>query len=69
MVNKCNSEAHLVLLKADVEFLWWWWGLHSHFHIQPNYSVEVKVVLLNYVVPKSFVGIAIPTKAVGMLVA
>ena len=26
---------------------WWWvvggggWGLHSHFHVQPNYSVEV----------------------------
>ena len=18
-----------------------WWGLHSHFHVQPNYSVEV----------------------------
>ena len=18
-----------------------WWGLHSHFHVQPNYNVEV----------------------------
>ena len=31
-----------------VEFLWYcggmgWggWGLHSHFHVQPSYSVEV----------------------------
>ena len=28
------------LLKATIEFLWWG-GLHSHFHGQPNYSVEV----------------------------
>ena len=32
-------------LKATVEFLWGggggWWGLQSHFHVQPNYSVEV----------------------------
>ena len=36
----------LRLTYAAVEFLWWgggggWWGLHSHFHAQPNYSVEV----------------------------
>ena len=30
----------LRLLKATVEFLWWV-GLQSHFHVQPNYSVEV----------------------------
>ena len=37
-----------------VEFLWWggvggegWSGLHSHFRVQPNYSVEV---VLCYVV-------------------
>ena len=27
-----------------IEFLWWagwWWGFHSHFRVQPNYSVEV----------------------------
>ena len=34
-------------MEAAVEFVWmggvrWWWlSLHSHFHIQPNYSVEV----------------------------
>ena len=34
---------NLRLLKASVEFPWWWGGvgLHSHFHVQPNYSVEV----------------------------
>ena len=39
-------NAVLRLFKATVEFLWWggWWGLQSHFHVQPNYSV--KVVLL-----------------------
>ena len=37
----------LRLTEAGVEFVWWWggmgwWlGLHSHFHVQPNYSVEV----------------------------
>ena len=31
------------LLKATVEFLWWggWGGVHSHFCVQPNYSVDV----------------------------
>ena len=30
------------LMEAAVDFVWWWgWGLHSHFHVQPNYSVEV----------------------------
>ena len=29
------------VMEATVEFVWWWWGLHSHFHVQPNYSVEV----------------------------
>ena len=27
-----------------VEFLYCdggWWGLHNHFHVEPNYSVEV----------------------------
>ena len=34
-------------MEAAVEFLWWWmggwWvvGVQSHFHVQPNYSVEV----------------------------
>ena len=28
-----------VALKASVEFVWW--GLHSHFRVQPNYSVNV----------------------------
>ena len=39
----------LRLLEAAVEFVcWWggglvvdWWGLQCHFHVQPNYSVEV----------------------------
>ena len=32
----------LRLMEAAVEVVWWWgWGLHSHFHVQPNYSVEV----------------------------
>ena len=33
-----------VRLETNVEILWWvggWWGLHSHFHVQPNYSVDV----------------------------
>ena len=35
------------VLKASVEFVWWGggggvgWVLHSNFHVQPNYSVEV----------------------------
>ena len=40
VINEWCSEAH----GAHVEFVWWgggWWGLHSHFHVQPNYSVEV----------------------------
>ena len=28
------------LLKDTIEFLWWG-GLHSHFYVQPNFSVEV----------------------------
>ena len=35
-----------VVLKASVEFVWWW-GFYSHFHVQPNYNVEV---VLCYVV-------------------
>ena len=34
----------LGLMEAAVEFVCgvgWWWGLHSHFCVQPNYSVEV----------------------------
>ena len=31
----------LRLMEAAVEFVWLWCGLHSHFHVQPNYSVEV----------------------------
>ena len=31
---------NLRLLKATIEFLWWG-GLHSHFYVQPNNSVEV----------------------------
>ena len=23
-----------------------WWGLHSHFHVQPNYSVEVVLLVV-----------------------
>ena len=32
------------LQQATVEFLWWvvgWGGMHSHFHVQPNYSADV----------------------------
>ena len=37
-----SINVHLGLLEADVEFLWWWWGgVHSHFRVQPNCSVEV----------------------------
>ena len=37
----------LRLLKATVEFLWWGgWGLQSHFHVQPNYSVEVVLLVV-----------------------
>ena len=32
-------------MEAAVEFVWWGggmgWGLRSHFHVQPNYSIEV----------------------------
>ena len=32
-------------MEAAVEFMWWGGGvgsgLHSHFHVQPNYSVDV----------------------------
>ena len=43
-----SINVNLRLLKAKVEFLlggvgWggvWWGGVHSHFHVQPNYSVE-----------------------------
>ena len=34
----------LRLTEAAVEFLWWvggGWGLHSHFRVQPNYSIDV----------------------------
>ena len=33
----------LRLMEAAVKFVWWWGpsGVHSHFHVQPNYSVEV----------------------------
>ena len=31
----------LRLMEAAVEFVWLWCSLHSHFHVQPNYSVEV----------------------------
>ena len=41
----------LRLMEAAFEFVWWGggvgWGLHSHFHVQPKYSVEV---VLRYVV-------------------
>ena len=33
-----SINVNLRLLKATVEFLWG--GGHSHFHVQPNYSVE-----------------------------
>ena len=40
------------LMEAAVEFVWWGvggvgggGGLHSHFHVQPNYSVEVVLSL------------------------
>ena len=36
VVNICI----LKLLKATIEFLWWV-GVHSHFCVQHNYSVEV----------------------------
>ena len=33
----------LRLMEAAVEFVWWvgCGGMHSHFHVKPNYSVEV----------------------------
>ena len=44
VINEWFSEAH----GAHDEFVRWggvvvvgWWGLHSHFGVQPNYSVEV----------------------------
>ena len=49
----------LRLMKAAVEFVWWW-GLHSNFHVKPNYSVEVVlrcvvvgVVTIEFVIPGS----------------
>ena len=45
-------KVNLSLLNNRVEFLWWWvgWGLHSHFCVQPNYSVEVVLWLCCVVV-------------------
>ena len=37
------------LLKATVEFVRWG-GLHSHFRVQPNYSVEAVLFLCCVVV-------------------
>ena len=54
MVNECQSEAS-EFLKAPVEFMWVG-GVdgvvctHSHFHVQPNYSVEVVLWLGCFVV-------------------
>ena len=36
----------MLIINATVEFACWMWlggwvGLHIHFHVQPNYSVEV----------------------------
>ena len=32
----------LYLVEAPVKFLWWVGvGVHSHFHVQPNHSVDV----------------------------
>ena len=42
-----SINVNLRLMEAAVEFVWWggvvglWWGLHSHFFVQPNISVEV----------------------------
>ena len=34
-----------MLLKGNIEFLWWWrgggGGVHIHLHVQPNCRVEV----------------------------
>ena len=43
-----SVNVDLRLLKASVEWVGWG-GMHSHFFVQPNYSVEV-VLWLCYVV-------------------
>ena len=42
-----------MVMEAAVEFLWWvlgGGGVQSHFHVQPNYSVEVVLWLCSVVV-------------------
>ena len=42
---RSSINVNLWLLKAFVEFLWGgmveWGGMHTHFRVQPNFSVEV----------------------------
>ena len=41
-------NVNMRLMEAAVEFLWCWdevGGVHSHLHVQPNYSVEVLLLL------------------------
>ena len=54
VVNKCN----LLVMEAAVEFLWWlvvvvMGGVQSHFHVLPNYSVEVVLCCVGGVVTTS----------------
>ena len=47
-----TDHINLRLLKTTVEFLWRGGGLggmHSHFHVQPNYSVEAVLCCLGVV--------------------
>ena len=34
-----------------MEFLWWcaWGGMHGHFHVQPNYRIEVKLDVIDVI--------------------
>ena len=42
-----SINVNLRLLKASVEFVrWGGWGLHSHFRVLPNFSVEVVLCFL-----------------------
>ena len=40
VINECCSLMELMLSLCGGVVVGWW-GLHSHFRVQPNYSVEV----------------------------
>ena len=58
---------NVVLRHMELMLVWWGgmgWGLHSHFHLQPNYSVEVVLHCVVVGVVTTYLAYAtrIPTK-------